>query len=112
MVMLASTTTASARAEPASTAAATVYLSSRRASSCRTDIEARSFLWFLITQDHAAARQHNQQPRSARVAAPSAASPSADSRCASAGSPRSVHDPGSVICPLNPPEQTNTVAPD
>ncbi len=40
----------------------------------------------------------------------SPASPSADKRCARAGSPRSVHDSGSVICPLNPPEQTKTAA--
>ena len=34
---------------------------------------------------------------------------SADSLRSSGGSPRSVHDCGSVICPLMPPAQTNTV---
>jgi hypothetical protein len=34
----------------------------------------------------------------------------ADSRPASGNSPRSVRDPGSVICPPTPPEQTNTTA--
>ena len=38
------------------------------------------------------------------------ASPSADSRRGSGGSPRSVHACGSVICPLTPPEHTNTVS--
>ena len=47
----------------------------------------------------------------ARDSVSSAASPSADSRQASGGSPRSVHASGSVICPLTPPEQTNTVPP-
>src|SRR5205823_6211652 len=47
---------------------------------------------------------------SARVAAPSAASPSADSRPDPGGSRRSVHACGSVIWPLNPPAQTNTVS--
>ena len=60
----------------------------RRASSCRVDMRSdRSFLWSLITQDHATARHHHQRPRSARVAAPSAASPSADSRYAAAARP-------------------------
>src|SRR6266702_1419739 len=87
----------------------------RRDSSRRVGMPARSisFLFFcsFITKEYVAARHDNQRPCSARVAVPSAASPSAGSRCASGSSPRSVHDSGSVICPLNPPEQVNTVAP-
>src|SRR5216684_4742447 len=87
----------------------------RRDSSRRVGVPARlvSFLFFcsLITKEYVAARHDNQRPCSARVVAPSAASPSADSRRASGGSPRSVHASGSVTCPLSPPEQTNTTAP-
>src|SRR6266496_790844 len=45
-----------------------------------------------------------------RASVSSPASPSADSRRGSGGSPRSVHAWGSVIWPLTPPEQTNTVS--
>jgi hypothetical protein len=107
--MLASAATASARAGPASTAALISYLSSRRASS-RVGIPARSFLCLLITRVCAAARNGNQRPRNARASAPAAASPPADSRRATGGSPRSVHACGRVICPLTPPAHTNTVS--
>src|SRR6266566_7536828 len=80
----------------------------RRASSCRTGIAVRSFLCSLITQEIASISHGNQRPSSTRASVSSAASPSADSRQASGGSLRSVHPPGSVICPLSPPEQTNT----
>src|SRR5258708_6690607 len=69
-----------------------------------------AFFCDLITKEYVAARHDNQRPCSARVAVPSAASPSADSRPVPGGPARSVHDSGSVICPLNPPAQTNTVA--
>src|SRR5216684_331542 len=68
------------------------------------------FFCSFITKEYAAARHDNQRPCSARVAAPSAASPSADSRPVPGGSPRSVHDSGSVIDPWAPPAQTNTVS--
>jgi hypothetical protein len=86
----------------------------RRDSSRRVGMPARlvssSFFCSLITKEYAVARHDNQRPCSARVAAPSAASPSADSRPVPGGSPRSVHACGSVICPLTPPAQTNTVS--
>src|SRR6266702_2174412 len=86
----------------------------RRDSSRRVGMPARStsvlFFCFLITKEYVAARHDNQRPCNARVAAPSAASPPADSRPVPGGSPRSVHACGSVICPLNPPAQTNTVS--
>src|SRR5216684_144126 len=86
----------------------------RRDSSRRVGMPARpvSFLFFcsFITKEYAAARHDNQRPCTARVAAPSAASPSADSRPGPGGSPRSVHACGSVIWPLTPPAQTNTVS--
>src|SRR5258708_1387854 len=87
----------------------------RRDSSRRVGVPARpvSFLFFcaLITKEYVAARHDNQRPCSARVTAPSAASPSADSRPVPGGSPRPVHDSGSVIDPQAPPAQTSTVAP-
>src|SRR5216684_312232 len=86
----------------------------RRDSSRRVGMPARpvSFLFFcsFITKEYAAARHDDQRPCTARVAAPSAASPSADSRPGPGGSPRSVHACGSVIWPLTPPAQTNTVS--
>src|SRR6266545_2873314 len=86
----------------------------RRDSSRRVGMPARlvpvSFFCSFITKEYVAARHDNQRPCSARVAATSAASPSADSRPGPGGSPRSVHACGSVICPLNPPAQTNTVS--
>src|SRR5208283_3600900 len=86
----------------------------RRDSSRRVVMPARpassGFFCSLITKEYAAARHDDQRPCSARVAAPSAVSPSADSRPGPAGSPRSVHACGSVICPLSPPAQTNTVS--
>src|SRR6266567_3467312 len=86
----------------------------RRDSSRRVGMPARlipvSFFCSLITKEYVAARHDNQRLCSARVAAPSAASPPADSRPGPGGSPRSVHACGSVICPLNPPAQTNTVS--
>src|SRR5580704_17768086 len=85
----------------------------RRDSSRRVGMPARpvssGFFCSFIIKEYAAARHDDQRPCSTRVAAPSAASPSADSRPAPDGSPRSVHDSGSVICPLNPPAQTNTM---
>src|SRR5260370_5878666 len=68
------------------------------------------FFCSVITKEYAAARHANQRPCSARVAAPSAASPSADSLPGPGGSPRSVHPCGSVIWPLTPPAQTNAVS--
>ncbi len=86
----------------------------RRDSSRRVGRPARpassSFFCSFITKEYAAARHDDQRPCSARVAAPSAASPSADSRPDPGGSPRSVHACGSVIWPLNPPAQTNTMS--
>src|SRR6266702_2612205 len=86
----------------------------RRDSSRRVDRPARpapiSFFCSVITKEYAVARHYDQRPCSARVAAPSAASPSADSRPDPGGSRRSVHACGSVIWPLTPPAQTNTVS--
>ena len=56
-----------------------------------------SFFCSFITKEYAVARHDDQRPCSARVAAPSAASPSAGSRPVPGGSPRSVHACGSVI---------------
>ena len=83
----------------------------RRSNSVRVDTLDRSFLCVIITQEYVAARHDDQQPRIARVTAPSAANPSADNRCRRTGSPRSVHASGTVIWPLTPPEHTNTVSP-
>ena len=70
----------------------------RRDSSRRVGMPARpalsSFFCVLITKEYAAASHDNQRPCSTCVAA---ASPSADSRRPSGGSPRSVHACGSVI---------------
>jgi hypothetical protein len=46
-----------------------------------------------------ASSHHDQRPSIARTSVSSAASPSADNRCASGGSPRSVHACSSVIDP-------------
>src|SRR6266567_3045098 len=80
------------------------------ASGWRVDRPRRSFLCSFITQDSAVNRNPRQRPRNERASVPSPARPSADSRRASGGSPRSVHPCGSVIWPLTPPEQTNTVS--
>ena len=83
----------------------------RRASSAaRRRGRDRSFLCAFITQECDVSRHDNQQPRIARVTADSSARPSIDNRCARGGSPRSVHDRGTVIWPPTPPEHTNTAS--
>src|SRR6266852_4650690 len=104
--------------EPDSTCSAPpsrVARARRRDSSRRVGMPARpvpvsfSFFCSFITKEYVAARHDSQRPCTARVSAPSAASPSSDSRPGPGGSPRSVHACGSVIWPLTPPAQTNTV---
>ena len=82
----------------------------RRATSADVDMSASAplFLCVFTTQECDANSHDDQQPRIARVTAARSARPWTDNRCAPGGSPRSVHDSGSVTCPPTAPAHTNT----
>ena len=86
----------------------------RRATSADVDRSANAspppVLCVSITQDYAANSHDDQQPSIARVTAARSAKPATDNRCANAGSLRSVHECGSVTCPLAAPAHTNTTS--
>ena len=100
-----STSSARRPAAPPADAAAPATPASTRS----TDRSCVSF----ITQEYVVTRHDNQQPRIARVTPPSVGqTPRTDNRCRrTGGSPRSVHDRGTVTCPPTPPAHTNTVSP-
>src|SRR5699024_5058232 len=82
--------------------------SPRRASNSPVASAENLDLCLSITQDHFMREGHGQSPAISRVAPASAVSPGTDSRRPTGGSPRSVHDGGSVTCPARPPSHTST----